>query len=167
MTDAKRLLAVLAALTFPVAGHSQTYLKTAGTLNDLVVLAGYDELAEKDRRRVDFYADKIVVEIKATVAAGQAGDQAAFSRHGNTVQKLALRFLEAAETAGLTESEADFIFRRHLIENYSGPLPPFLVNNNGPAGVRDLGTLEIEETDANTSQYVNDIRTAGDNLFSE
>lgn len=161
MRSATTLLLIAAALAAPAAGLAQA----AGGGAQALVLAGYDDLEEKDQRRLDFYADKILVEIRALMAARDAGDVDAFSRHGTALKTTAERFLSAAEGSGLTGEEADRIFHRHLAEGLSGPLPDFMIGDWGPAGVAALSTLEVEPPQPGGSDYVNAIRSAGETLF--
>lgn len=166
MQNASRYLAVIAALAAPVAGHGKVRFEFGALPGSGIVQAGYEDLAETEQRRLDFYAEKIVVEMKATVEANQAGDAAAFNKHGAAMKQTAERFLTAAEKAGLTETEADFIFHQHLIAEYQGPLPDFMVTSTGPAGIRALVSLMVAPTETEQADYVDSIRNAGDDAFN-
>lgn len=166
MLDTFRFLAIVAAIAVPMAGHAQTRIQVGFAPHDQVVRAGYDDLEQKDQRRLDFYAEKIVAAIKATVDANKTGDAEAFAKHGNALKSTADRFLETAQGAGLSESEADMIFHRHLVDGYAGPLPKFMVTSTGPAGVRALMSLMVLPSQGEGDDYVDSIRDAGNVQFS-
>lgn len=161
MPNALKYLAVLVALIVPVSASAQSQAANVAGLE------GYSQLAEKDQRRLDFYAEKIVTEIQATVEANQNGDATGFNKHGTAMKSTAERFLVAVEKLGLQENEANLIFHRHLITSYSGPLPAFMVTDTGPAGVKDLVALMVAPPETSQGNYVDSIRSAGGELLDQ
>ncbi len=167
MLDAIRYLAIAAVITAPLAAHGQARIKSGFTPTDLIVQADYNDLELKDQRRLDFYAEKIVVEIIAIVNANEANDVATSRKHEEALKSMAERLLVAAEKSGLTESEADTIFRGKLIDGFSGALPSFMVTDTGLAGVRDLISLGLHPVEPGAEDYVDSVRDAGETLFKE
>ena len=165
MLDTIRFLVVVTAISIPAAGYAQAVRPTGFQPADLIVEAGYEDLKETDQRRLDFYAQKIVAEILATMEASEAGDTVGFNKHGNAMKSTAERYLSTAEAAGLTEAEADLVFHQHLITGLEGPLPPFMVTSTGPAGIRALISLLVPEAGEAAPDYVDSIRNAGGALF--
>lgn len=165
MLHTLRYFAVVTAISVPAASHAQVMAPSIALPQGQVVQAGYDDLKETEKRRLDFYAQKIVIEILATVKANEDGDTAGFNKHGNAMKSTAERYLAAAEKAGLTESEADLVFHQHLITGYEGPLPAFMVTSTGPAGIRALISLLVPETSVSETDYLDSIRNAGGDTF--
>ena len=163
--DTLRYFAVVTAISIPVASHGQVMMPSVVPPQGHIVQAGYEDLKQTEQRRLDFYAQKIVIEILATVKANEAGDTAGFNKHGNAMKSTAERYLEAAKKAGLTEAEADFVFHQHLITGYEGPLPAFMVTSNGPAGIRALISLLVPDSSVNEANYLDSIRDAGGDTF--
>ncbi|SPF76109.1 hypothetical protein ALP8811_01109 [Aliiroseovarius pelagivivens] len=163
--DTLRYFAVVTAISIPAVGYAQVMAPAVAIPQGHVVQAGYDDLKQTDQRRLDFYAQKIVIEILATVAANEAGDTAGFNKHGNAMKSTAERYLEAAEKVGLTEAEADLVFHQHLITGYEGPLPAFMVTSTGPAGIRALISMLVPESNVAETDYLDSIRDAGGDTF--
>jgi len=161
-------IVVATVLTAPFATQAQVRFDLPPLPGHQIVEVGYSDLDQKDQRRLDFYAGKVVVEMKATVDADREGDAAALSLHGKTLKTTAERYLDAALKSGLSEAEADALFYRHLIDGFSGPLPQFMVTETGrPAGIRAVLSMTVEPGDSGQGQYLNSIRNVGESTFDE
>lgn len=127
--------------------------------NDLH-LADLSTLTDRDQRRLDFYAGKIIEEIGAISALEDAGDTAAVDEKIATTRTMAGRFTTSSEDLGLTAEEARQYFLVHMMGNFSGRLPEAFV---GSEGIFDLNLLFAEtgsadQTPAATGDYLDLLR---------
>lgn len=106
-----------------------------------LVQVDLDALTDRDKRRLDFYAGKIVEEISAISALEEAGDQQGVTSLLSTTRTMADRFTISSEELGLTAEEARQYFLVHMMGNFSGRLPDAFV---GTAGIFDLNLLFLE-----------------------
>lgn len=132
-----------------------------------LVRAGISDLADTDQRRLNFYAGKLVDEVRAVAEAEQAGDGARVQKHGRALTTTAERYLSAAEAAGVEEAEVDQLFHRHLAEGLEGQVPTFLLSDRGLVGVRSLMVLELETSGGGEGSYVDSIRNSGNSTFGD
>jgi len=165
MRIAPLVLVLAAGLALPVASHGQSL----GAGAETPMPASFAALEEKEQRRLDFYAEKVVVEIEALVAASQNADLAGFNRHGRAMKSAAERLIGGAERLGLSQDEAEQLFQRHLSSSETGALPFFLADDAGNTDLGRLLALEVktEAPQLDGSDYVNAIRDAGETLFAE
>lgn len=164
MFDPAKCYLVALMLLAPALGQAQSAATDGSTTSAAQV--SFDDLQEIEKRRIGFYAEKIVLEIIAAVNANDSGDAAGFKKHGNAVKSTADRFIQATAAVGLSEADADAVFHQQLIENFSGPLPSFLVTSNGLVGVGSLVDLIVPNSDDAQGGYVDSIRGAGEALFN-
>jgi hypothetical protein len=110
-------------------------------------LVDLETLTDRDRRRLDFYASKIVEEITAISTLEESGDQQGVDSKLDTTRTMADRFTISSEELGLTAEEARQYFLVHMMGNFSGRLPEAFV---GTTGIFDLNLLFVE-TDTQTT----------------
>lgn len=123
-------------------------------------LADLSTLTDRDRRRLDFYASKIVEEIDAISGLEDSGDVAGVDEKISTTRTMADRFTISSEDLGLTAEEARQYFLVHMMGNFSGRLPEAFV---GSAGIFDLNLLFVDtdgtqQAPAVTGDYVDLLR---------
>lgn len=114
-------------------------------------LADLSTLTDRDRRRLDFYAGKIIEEIDAISALEDAGNAAGVDEKIATTRTMAGRFTVSSEDLGLTAEEARQYFLVHMMGNFSGRLPEAFV---GSAGIFDLNLLFADTGGADQSTAV-------------
>jgi hypothetical protein len=165
MRIAPLILLLAAGLAAPVASHGQTL----GTVAETAIPASVVALEEKEQRRLNFYAEKVVVEVKALIAASQNADLAGFNKHGRAMKSTAERLIGDAERLGLTRDETEQLFQHHLWASGTGALPFFLADDAGNTDLGRILALEVKTEAPQTggSDYVNAIRNAGENLFGD
>ncbi|WP_322890092.1 MULTISPECIES: hypothetical protein [unclassified Yoonia] len=138
----------------------QTPRIIAGASHSDLHLADLSTLTDRDRRRLDFYASKIVEEIDAISALEDTGDVAGVDAKISTTRVMADRFTISSEDLGLTAEEARQYFLVHMMGNFSGRLPEAFV---GSAGIFDLNLLFVDtgatrQAPAVTGDYVDLLR---------
>ena len=167
-------LTALWVLTAPIAGWAAAdrHADGAQARETMLLQIGYQDLAQKDQRRLVFYADRIVKDLMSWSTADSEGRAEDTRRIGLEIVELSSRLLSAGLQYGLTTGEVEEVFRERFVAGFSGRLPAFMLGERGIAGVSDLlvielnaptGTVSIEEGD----DYIDSIRSVGESLFGE
>lgn len=124
---------------------------TASEMRSDLHLADLSTLTDRDRRRLDFYASKIIEEIDAISTLEEAGDVAGVDEKISATRTMASRFTISSEDLGLSADEARQYFLGHMMGNFSGRLPDAFA---GSSGIFDLNLLFVETGDAPQSPAV-------------
>lgn len=169
-----RGLTALWVLTAPMAGWAAAALPVDdGQATDTMLFKiGYEDLAEKDQRRLVFYADRIVKDLMAWSTADTEGKVEETRRIALEIVEISSRLISAGLQYGLTPSEVEEIFRDRFVLSFTGRLPAFMLGERGIAGVSDLLTLELNAPTGTVSaeegdDYIDSIRSVGETLFGE
>lgn len=96
-----------------------------------IVLVDLDALTDQDKRRLDFYAGKIIENITDLSMTELTGERATIDRKTIAVRALAARFTVSSEKLGLTADEARQYFLAHFVRTYSGRLPDAMLSETG------------------------------------
>ncbi len=105
--------------------------RATADLHHLIVLADFDELDEQSKRRLDYYASKILADISEMTTLERAGDMAAVDRTLAHSRQLAIRMAAASDDYGLTRAEMLDFFLSKLSTNMTGPLPNAILSDDG------------------------------------
>jgi hypothetical protein len=103
-------------------------------------------LTDRDKRRLDFYAAKIVEEIAAISELELEGDAQAVEGTLTTTRTMADRFTVSSQELGLSAEEARQYFLVHMMGSFSGRLPDAFM---GPTGIFDLNLLFVVDDSGN------------------
>lgn len=132
--------------------------------NPDITLIDLDALTDQDKRRLDFYAGKIIESITDLSMTELTGDRATIDRKISAARDLAARFTVSSEKLGLTVNEARQYFLSHFVSAYAGRLPDAMLSD---AGNFDLDALfagraqtTVTEPEA-TGGYIDLLRDEG------
>lgn len=142
LKTAPRLAAILGLLLAPqvtLAGADHAIIQ-AGPTKAPAILIDLDTLTAQDKRRLDFYAGKIITGISEISALELTGDRATINRKVEAARDLASRFSHSSQDLGLTAEEARRYFLGQFVSQYTGRLPDAMV---GDTGNFDLNALFV------------------------
>lgn len=132
--------------------------------NPDVTLVDLDALTNQDRRRLDFYAGKIIESVTDLSMTELTGDRATIDRKISAARDLAARFTVSSEKLGLTADEARQYFLSHFVSTYSGRLPDAMLSDAGSFDLNALFTGHPQSTVAApeaTGGYIDLLRDEG------
>lgn len=144
------IVATLALVLSPHAVHAAidaTRILISSTIPNLVMV-DLDALTDQDKRRLDFYAGKIIENIADLGMTELTGDRATIDRKINAARDLAARFTVSSEKLGLTADEARQYFLSHFVKTYSGRLPDAMLSETGSFDLNALFAGRPEPTAA-------------------
>ncbi|WP_019954458.1 hypothetical protein [Yoonia vestfoldensis] len=153
---------IMGSVLFPCVVHAavETPRITINATDSDLHLADLTTLTDRDKRRLDFYAGRIIEEITAISTLEDSGDVAAVDTKIGETRTMADRFTISSEELGLSAEEARQYFLVHMMGNFSGRLPEAFV---GSAGIFDLNLLFVdtdgtEQSPVATGDYVDLLR---------
>ncbi|MBE0413541.1 hypothetical protein [Yoonia sp.] len=95
------------------------------------MLVDLDALTAQDKRRLTFYAEKIILGIKEISDLELAADADGVANKIDACRNLAGRFTTASQELGLTTDEARRYFLVQFVSTYTGRLPNAMVDDTG------------------------------------
>ena len=125
--------------------------------------AAQTALSPTDERRMNFYSEKLVTELKAIADATSTSDEASIEAHRVTLLTMTDRWVLAAAKVGLDDNGAEAFFRNYFARNYTGRIPIEFANDIGLISIASLRQGLLGQTDGGSvsTSYVSTIREAG------
>ncbi|WP_439156140.1 hypothetical protein [Yoonia sp.] len=140
LKTAPRLAAILGLVLAPqvTLAAADHVITQVGLTKAPAYLIDLDTLTAQDKRRLDFYAGKIITGISEISALELTGDRATIKRKVDEARNLATRFSHSSQDLGLTAEEARRYFLGQFVSRYTGRLPDAMM---GETGNFDLNAL--------------------------
>lgn len=140
-------------------------MKLVTAITFIIALAGASSAIAQsaEEKRLEFYSDKLLVELRAVAEAQDSGESRAILTHRNALATITERWITAAKGNGLDLDGSEAFFREYFAVNYQGRIPADFANDIGLVSLNSLraglGRPPLVEEDDNS--FLQILRDAG------
>lgn len=136
MQTLQRLFIIVLSLSFTVAG--QTVLAQTSAAASALSDSEFQNLTEKEQRKLSFYANKVAEELVKVSALQQTGKVDEANAKLANAHKYAERLKATANEANIGQDQVAELVLKQLASAYSGPIPKSLIDERGLLNVTDF-----------------------------